>query len=177
MKIVKWIGITLLLLAVLFVIIGVSLPDRGAVKRSVLIKAPVAVVFENVNNLRNHEKWDPWQASDKTMRITYGPVTAGTGASYSWTSRNSGAGTQTITESVPDSLIKTELVFADMEGAATGWFRFAVVNGDVLVTEGFTSAPHRCFCGRYLDLLISPEVGKQFVKGLNRLKELSETGK
>ena len=175
MKIVKWIVIFLLVLAVLFVIIGLSLPDRGAVERSVLIKAPVAVVFENVNDLRNHEKWDPWQASDKTMKITYGPVTAGKGASYSWTSVE-GTGIQTITESVPNSLVKTELNFTDMGSTATGWFSFAEAEGGVRVTEGFMTAPHRCFCGRYLDLFIYPEIGKQFVKGLNKLKEVSEAG-
>ena len=176
MKIVKWIVIIMLVLAVLFVIIGISLPDRGVIERSVLIKAPVAVVFENVNNLRNHEKWDPWQAADKTMKITYGPVTSGRGASYSWTSVDSGTGTQTITESVPNSLVKTELNFTDMGSTATGWFSFAEAGGSVRVTEGFMSAPHKCFCGRYLDLLINPEIGKYFVKGLDRLKEVSETG-
>lgn len=177
MKIVKWIGITLVVLAVLFVIIGISLPDRGAVERSVLIKAPVAVVFENVNNLRNHEKWDPWQASDKTMKVAYGPVAAGKGASYSWTSVDSGTGTQTITESVPNSLVKTELNFTDMGSTATGWFSFAEAEGGVRVTEGFMSAPHRCFCGRYMDLLIYPEIEKHFVSGLNKLKEVSEAGR
>jgi hypothetical protein len=61
MEILKRVAIGLLIASVLFIIIGLSLPKKTVVERSVIINAPVALVFGNVNNLKNHEKWDPWR--------------------------------------------------------------------------------------------------------------------
>lgn len=172
MGILKKVAIGLLILAVLFVIIGLSLPKETVVKRSIIINAPLDVVFKNVNNLKNHEKWDPWQATDKTMKITYGAVTEGTGASYSWTSE-SGEGTHTITESMTNKSIKVELDFKKQR-TMRGWWTFTGKDKGVLVAEGFVNKSGKCFCSRYINLFIDAEIGTYYSKGLKKLKEVSE---
>jgi hypothetical protein len=175
METLKKIAIGLLIVAVLFVIIGVSLPKETVVQRSIIINAPLNVVFNNVNNLKNHEKWDPWQATDKTMKIAYGSVTEGTGASYSWTSEM-GDGTQTITESMTNKSIKIELDFKK-QGTMRGWWTFTEGGKGVLVAEGFVNKSGACFCSRYINLFMDAEIGRYFSKGLKKLKEVSELTK
>jgi hypothetical protein len=175
METLKKAAIGLLIVAVLFVIIGLSLPIETVVQRSIIINAPLNVVFNNVNNLKNHEKWDPWQAADKTMKITYGTVTEGTGASYGWTSEM-GDGIQTITESITNKSIKIELDFKKQE-TMRGWWTFTERDKGVLVTEGFVNKSGTCFCTRYINLFFDAEIGKYFSKGLKKLKEVSEQAK
>jgi ribosome-associated toxin RatA of RatAB toxin-antitoxin module len=175
MEILKQIAIGLLIAVVLFIIIGLSLPKETVVERSIIINAPVGAVFNMVNNLKNHEKWDPWQAADKTMKITYGTVTEGTGASYGWTSEMVD-GTQTITESVTNRSIKVEL---DLKKQKTmrGWWNFTAGDKGVLVTKKIVNKAGTCFWSRYINLLTDAEIGRYFSKGLKKLKEVSEQAK
>jgi hypothetical protein len=172
MKIVKKIIVGLIVFAVLILIIGLSLPKETSIKRSIFIEAPAAAVFENVNNLKNQEKWDPWLAADKTMKLAYGPVAAGKGASASWTG-TSGEGSQTITESVPPSSIKVDLDFKK-KGKGKGWWSFQEKGKGVVVTSGFTSIAGNCLVAKYINLFLDPIVGPTMAKGLKKLKEVSE---
>src|ERR1051325_293703 len=99
MKILKKIGIAILSLIVLLVVISFFLPGNMNVERSVVINAPAPVVFDQVNTLKNWEQWSPWQMMDSTMKITYSGPASGKGAGYSWTSKDMGVGTMTLTES------------------------------------------------------------------------------
>jgi hypothetical protein len=171
MQIVKRILIGVGVLAVLFVIIGLSLPKETTVERSIIINAPVGTVFNSINDLKNHEKWDPWQMSDKTMKITYGAVTAGTGASSSWTSEKSGEGVQTITESMTDKSVKLDLDFKK-HGTGKAWFKLEATDKGVKVTEGYLNISGKCFCSRYKNLFMDPYIGSQYTKGLKKLKEV-----
>ena len=175
MEILKRFAIGLLIAFVLFVIVGLSLPKETVVERSVIINAPIGVVFNNVNNLKNHEKWDPWQAADRTMKITYGTVTEGTGASYSWTSEM-GDGTQTITESVTNRSIKVELDFKKQR-TMRGWWHFTPMGQGVRVSERVANKAGACLCARYINLFIDAEIGRYFTRGLKKLKEVSEQAK
>jgi len=175
MEILKRIAIGLFIALVLFVIIGLSLPRETVVQRSAVINAPIAVVFGNINNLKNHEKWDPRQAEDKTMKITYGTVTEGTGASYGWTSER-GDGTLTITESVTNRSIRVEIDFTN-GGAERGRWNFVQTGQGVLVSEKMVNKAGACFCSRYTNLVSDAEIGRHFATGLKNLKEVSEKNK
>ncbi len=175
MEVLKRIAIGLFIALALFVIVGISLPKETVVQRTVVIDAPIAVVFNNVNNLKNHEKWDPWQAEDKTMKIEYGTVTEGTGASYGW-SGGMGEGTLTITESVTNRSIKVELDVKN-RGAVRGLWNFTPMAQGVLVSEKIVNKAGACFCSRYIYLVSDAEIGRNIAKGLKKLKEVSEENK
>jgi len=61
------------------------------VNESKIIKAPISVVFDKVNNLKSWEKWGPWKKEDSTMVFSYSSKTIGKGASYSWTGMINGS--------------------------------------------------------------------------------------
>src|SRR6188768_836956 len=99
MKILKKIGIVIVALLGLLLVISLFLPGTMHVERSVTINAPARVVFDQVNTVKNWEQWSPWLKMDSTMKRTYFGPASGTGAGYSWTSKEMQSGTMTFTDS------------------------------------------------------------------------------
>ncbi len=160
-------------LIVILVIIGLVLPSGYSMQRSIVINAPVDVIFGQVVELQNHSAWSPWEAADSTIVNTYGELTMGVGATASWTSENSGEGTMEITEVVENTSIATALDFKD-EGTANGAWTFEETEEGVNVTWGFSGDSGYNLIGRYMALMMEKMVGPQFEAGLAALKEVSE---
>lgn len=159
---------------ILILVSGVGcFPEEARVERSIEINAPIAVVFDHVNDLKKNEAWSPWAAEDDTMVTAYGPITRGVGASTSWTSENMGSGSMKITESAPNSSIKVMLDFEE-EGQASGYWNFEQQGDTVKVTWGFFQKPEG-FGGKVFSLMIDSFVGPYYEKGLAKLKEIAET--
>lgn len=172
MRILKKTAIGFIVLIAVFAAVGLLIPKVTSVERSLVIQAPAEVIFEQVNDLKKNEAWSPWK--DSTMKITYGPVTEGKGASYSWQSEKMGKGTQTTEESVPASLIKVDLDFGSMGTAKADW-NFAPEGDGVKVTQKMTSDAGMNPAKRWISLLTDKMIGPMFEKGLVSLKQVSET--
>ncbi len=167
-KIFLGLGIFLVILAV----IPSMLSDEFELSRSIKIKAPADKVFSQVNDLKNWENWSPWLQHDNTIKITYADVTEGVRASYSWTSQDSGEGTLTIVESVPNEMIKTIVDFKE-QGSAEGHWKFEPSGDDVKVTWGFYYKVDHYF-GRYFNLVMGFFLKASYDKGLNNIKKIAE---
>lgn len=103
------------LLALLLVAsaLGFMMPGHWHVERSIVVQAAPPTVFRLVNDLQRWEEWSWWNASvDPTLRRSFqrGAPTAGVGAAMAWTGDAVGEGRLTITESVPDRLLRYDLV-------------------------------------------------------------------
>jgi effector-binding domain-containing protein len=122
MKALKLVGIVIGVLVALVLLLGLIMPKHYEYERSLDMNAPKAVVFEQIDNLKNWEAWGPWKAQDPTNVTTLGEKTQGVGASFSWTSENSGEGSMMVTESTPPTFQKTHLEFKG-QGGADGWFK------------------------------------------------------
>lgn len=171
MKILKKILMGLVILVVALVVVAMLLPNTYKVERSVVINAPAEIVFDQVNDLQKTEAWSPWK--DPTMKITYGPLTAGKGASSSWESKDMGSGSQTIEESVPNSKVKIFLDFKGM-GTANAVFAIAPEGGSVKVTQEMNGEAGMNPVHRYMNLLMDKMIGPMFEKGLAGLKSVAE---
>lgn len=105
---------------VLLVLIGGALayvsfqPSEYNVSRSQVIKVPVSMAYNTVNDLRTWERWGPWHDEDTTIVVTYGDKTAGVGGTSEWTSKD-GPGNMKIVSSDPNKSIEIKLQFADFE--------------------------------------------------------------
>jgi len=174
MKFFRILTIILLSLIGLFIIISLFLPDKVHVERSIEIKANASVPFELVNVLNHWEAWDPWMKLDSNQVRTYVGSGSGKGTSYKWTSKMKevGSGSVTIIESIPKSLIKTELVF-EGQGKAISTFKFEEKGGTTKVTWSFDSDLD--FMSRMFGLMFDSWLGKDFEKGLANIKKLSES--
>ena len=178
MKILKKIGIGLLMLIALLVIIGFFLPSVVKVNRSVEIKASQELVFSQFNILKEFRQWSPWDKIDPNMTVEYSGPESGKGCSYTWKSEHDkvGNGIMTIRESYPNDSIITDMDF--MENGKASSKTTLVKNGDMItVTWGFETDMGSNPFGRIFGLFMDKMIGGDFEKGLNSLKERCENYK
>ncbi len=163
-------------IAVLVVVIALQ-PSEYRVERSATVAAPAAVIFAQVNDFQKWVAWSPWEKVDPAMTRTYGPSTAGTGATYAWAgNKNVGEGRMTMTESRPNDLIRIQLEFLEpFESTATAEFAF-VPEGDRTRVSWSMSGGNN-FMAKAIHLVADMDamVGGEFEKGLADLKALSES--
>jgi effector-binding domain-containing protein len=172
MKALKIIGIILLLVIIAFLIGAALIPKEFKVEATTTIDKPPALVFKQVNNFENWSAWSPWEKADPKMKSEYGGPTLGVGAYHSWISETQGNGKQTITESIPYELIRTELDFYQ-QGKGTSYFTFSEVNGGTNVTWGMrkeTAYPVE----RVVFFFLKGMMQNMFDEGLEKLKEVCE---
>lgn len=169
MKTLKIVGIVVLVLVVLFFGVAMFLPSEVQVERSLVIPASSEVVFNQVNDLKQWEKWSPWHQMDPEMTMTFANINAGEGASYSWESEKVGSGSLIITESRPPQYIATEMDFID-QGTATSYYRFETIKEGTKVTWGFETDMGNGPVGKYMGLMMDSMIGSDFEKGLQNLK-------
>lgn len=167
----------------LILIVAAVLPSTAHVERTITINAPVELVFDQVNDLTKNFNWSPWDDYDPEMKVEWGEIKSGLGASYSWTGNSDvGSGTMTITESVENQLVKNALDFGDM-GKGTATFTFASGPEEKDEKGNITNKTDVVWSmeselgwpiGRYFGLFMDGMVGPDFEKGLNSLKEVAE---
>lgn len=164
----KKIGIGVLAVVALVVLVGLVLPKDYRVERSVVVAAAPEKVFAQVNSLRNWQPWSPWIAKDKTIKNTYEGPEAGVGAKVSWTSEDSGNGTQEIVESSANQSIRMQLDFGEM-GVAQSYWQFKSEGAGTHVLWGMEGESSGVV-GGYLSLMMDSFVGPDYEDGLARLQ-------
>ncbi|WP_298515544.1 SRPBCC family protein [uncultured Kordia sp.] len=120
MKILKYVLLLLLVVLVAGAIFVATRPDSFEVTRSKVIKAPAAVIFNNVSDFRNWEAWNPWMEKDTTIKATYPEQTAGIGGAYSWTGKEGGGSMKNIAM-VANKSLEQELKFDDFDASKVTW--------------------------------------------------------
>lgn len=177
MKFLKKLLLTITVIVVLLVIIAFFLPRHVAVERSLTMNAPAEVIFAQVNDYKNWEKWSPWHKKDPNMKLFYDGPTAGAGASYRWESDHDqvGNGMQKITASVPNDSVVSEMYFMESKDPAYGIFRFAESDSGTRVTWMMRADMGNNPVGRWMGLMMESWVGSEFEKGLEDLKKIAES--
>lgn len=174
MKILKKIGIVLLVIVGLYLLISLFLPGTIKVERSITINAPAAVVFEQINTLKNWKSWSYWDNIDSAMKSEYSGPESGLTAKHSWesTNENVGKGSLTIVESKPDSLVVTELAFDGMGTSIGGWKIKDTVGGVIVTT--YMNMDMGLFGRIFPGLMMDSWLGVDFEKSLAGLKKVAE---
>ncbi len=165
-----------LALIALIILVSFFLPGTAHVERTTEINAPAAKVFPLLNDLKAWDVWSPWDAKDPDMAKTWGEVTSGEGATYSWEGdpEQVGSGTMTITEVIENQKVVTQLDFGD-QGTAMGGFDLSESDGVTKVTWYFdTDVSSPFLIGKYFGMMMDGFVGPDFEAGLNNLKEYIE---
>ncbi len=173
MKILKRIFVVLALLIAVMVVVSFFLPSKIRIQRNLTINAPAAIVFDQVNTLQNWEAWSPWKKMDPTSAMTYNNIPSGNGASYSWKGEKTGEGTLTISESVPNQKIVTELDFKG-QGKSTGGFEFKQAGNGVNVNWYMDMDNGMNPLMKYMSLMMKGMLSDQFDQGLNDIKKIAE---
>jgi effector-binding domain-containing protein len=174
MKTFRRILLLILILALTFAAIGLLLPRKVFVERKLVMHTTPRSVFEQINSLRNWEKWSPWLLTDTAIQLIFTGPEAGTGASYSWSSfdKNIGRGSVTIVESVPyDSLLV--LMDYGSKGESTGKFTLVKDNQNTIVIWKVASNLGINPISRWFGLFLDRMVGPDLESGLSNLDLLS----
>jgi effector-binding domain-containing protein len=174
MRILRNLLIVVAVLIGILVVVGFVLPDAAHVERSVVIERPPSQVFTVLDGFRRFNEWSPWFEKDPQAKYTYsGPIT-GVGAKASWSgNKDVGTGSQTIVESKPYSFIKSALDFGEL-GQAAGTYTLTPSGDGTKVTWGLDVSAGGKLIGRYFNLMMDSMVGKDYDKGLAKLKKLVE---
>jgi len=125
MKILKIIGIIIAIIIAGALIWMMTWPTEAHLERTITVIAPVEKVYSVVNDFGQTKHWSPWMKIDPNAVYTYGDITVGSGASYSWSSDHSqvGDGRQEILSSTENEMVKTQMWFGEgMTGIYTSDF-------------------------------------------------------
>lgn len=170
-KIAVWLGVLIGML----ILVSFLLPSTIKVKRSVLVSAPIDRVFDQVNDLRNWEKWAPWKRMDPTMVMSFSNPPVGQNAFYKWESQNKhmGNGTLTLTRVVTNEEIITAIDFGNGENGSSK-FNFAHKGDQIEVTWSLEDNLGWWPWSKYFGLMMRSALKKQFDNGLTALKFYAE---
>lgn len=177
MKILKY-----LLLLVLIVVIGgaiylATLDGKFDMNRSKVINAPTAVVFDKVNDYKSWTEWSPWFEFDPNVKMTYGDITSGQGASYSWDSENKdvGAGSMETAEAVANESINQKIAFTKPWQSESDiyWTFKPAESGGTEVTWGMKG--EFPFMQRFFASKMDEMVGPDYEKGLAKLDSVVQS--
>ncbi len=173
MRALKVAVLVVLGLVVVVVAIGAFLPKDFRVERSIEIDASPEVVFDQVDSLPKWSAWSPWIARDPSIKNEFTGPEAGVGSTVTWTSEESGDGTQTITLSERPTRIEMKLDFGEMGQPNADW-TFAPSGDGVRVTWGLSGTAAGPL-GGYFAKMMDGWVGADYEDGLARLKEVAES--
>ncbi len=168
--------ICLAVVLVALIVVIASRPSSFRYSRSLLIAAPPEVLFEQVNDLRKFQDWNPWAKVDPSAVITYAGPATGVDSAYTWSgNKEVGEGTMTIIETQSGSLVRARMDFRKPFAAVNLVdFTFVPEGNQTLVTWSmYGPSP---FIGKAIGFFIDCDkmCGGQFTKGLQTLKSLTE---
>ena len=175
MKVLKTLFIILLALLGIFVILGLVGDKTYRVERSTVIPASVGVVYANVSDLTNHEKWSPWKEKDPAMTVELSGTPGTVGQVSAWTGNDQvGSGSQTIIALEQDRSVRTDLKFlTPWESSSVATFDLEAHGDSTKVTWGIEG--ENDFMGRAMSAFLDMDgmVGPDFEKGLAKLSAVS----
>jgi uncharacterized protein YndB with AHSA1/START domain len=147
------------------------------VERSETIAAPPSQVFEQVVDFHRWPAWSPWEGIDPDMRRSYEGPESGVGSAYAWSgNRKAGEGRMEITSVEEPSTVVIDLVFVKpFKSKTLTTFTFEPVDTGTRVHWKIVGP--MTMATRVMGLFTSMDrlVGKDFAKGLTRLKAVVET--
>jgi len=163
---------------VLFLIIGMMLPEKLHVERTVKIKATSQQIYGYLASFKKFNQWSPWAVIDpKTEYKFVGPL-QGVGAIMHWKSEHSsvGAGSQKIIEASEFTKVKSVLAMGNL-GKSYATFNLKTEGSQTVVTWSFDMSFGFNIPARIVGLGMDEGLGHSYETGLQRLKQLMETGK
>jgi uncharacterized protein YndB with AHSA1/START domain len=173
-KLIKWLFISIAVMAVVVVAGGMLISPNFTVKRSTIINAPADKIYPLIADPREWKKWSAWNLRDPAMEITYSGPPSGAGAKWAWKSKSEGDGEMTFTRTEIGRSLEYSLQFPDMDAPSTGSL--------VMTPQGNTTELAWTMQGnmgsnpvlRWLRFMMDDWIGQDFAAGLANLKALAE---
>lgn len=172
-KFFKISGLVFLILAAIVLIMGLIQPKDITIARSVTIKAPQKVVFQQISRFKNWPNWSPWIEIEPGVKLVYNGIDGNAGSSYEWLGDETGSGKMTAVHIGAEQIDFDLLFIKPWEGHATGFLKaIALTPFETEVTWNMTM--HADFPMNALGFMTRKMITKDFVHGLDLLKTYTE---
>ncbi len=151
--------------------------DNFTVTRSTVVDAPASTVYAYIIDLHRWQEWSPWEGLDPALVREYTGAKSGVGARYAWRgNRKAGCGSMEIVAAEPTTGIDVAVAFEKpIKSTSTSSLRLAPEGAATRVTWTMVG-PHSFFSRLAQPLgVFDRMLGKDFDKGLLRLKAISES--
>jgi hypothetical protein len=146
-----------------------------AVSRSTTVIADPARVHGLINSFHEWTAWSPWEDLDPDLQRDYTGPDEGVGAHYAWSgNRKAGQGSMEITSSTPDEIGVRLAFLRPFKSSNVVTFSLVPAVDGTEVTWLMTGEQRGLMglVGRVVSM--DKLVGKDFEKGLTRLKAVAE---
>lgn len=166
-------------LVVVAVLIYVAMrPDTFRVERHIVIDRPPAAIFALIDDFHQWRLWSPWEELDPALQRSYRGAGKGVGAIYEWEgNKKAGKGHMEITREQPPTHVTVDLTFLrPFRAENNAAFDLEPDGGRTRVSWAiYGPLP---FMSKLFGLFVSMEglIGKDFERGLEKLKAVAEHG-
>ena len=178
MKHLKLFGAFLLCVVITIVFLSFFMATSQRVQKSVTIKSPAAVIFEQLVKLENFNKWSVWNREDSLVQHTLTGTDGTVGAATSWIGHPeiSGEGKMEITSIEKDRKVTHTINFIKPRKNKAESVLLLTETDRAVTTVNwqFTMATPRPWNIFNLFYSMDKEMGKDFNDGLLLLKTLIE---
>ncbi len=173
MKIFKYI-LFLILIAVIGICIYIAVqPNTYTVSRSISIKAPSEVIYNNVIDYKNWPAWSAWIEDDPDIKLSFPDQTKGVNGAYSWQDSN-GEGSLTTTKAIPYTQIQQKMRYGNYPPADINWDFKTNNNGSTTVTQTMSgnNLPFKFKAYTAFNGGMEQQVGPQYERSLKKLDSI-----
>jgi hypothetical protein len=178
MKILKRIILVLGSIIILWMGVAALISGDCVYEKSITINAPVEKVWQQTNTLKAMDQWSPWNDLDPGMKKEWTGTTGQPGEKICWDSQKetAGKGCQEVKKvDAAGKRIDTELQFLKpFKREAKAYVKIVPEGNGSKVTWGLTSTIPFPFTVMKMFMNMEKAIGKDYQKGLSKLKELSE---
>ena len=177
MKALKFIGIGLVSIIILFLVVALFVPKEFTYEKTISINSPIDTVWVFTSSLSGLDKWSPWNDHDPNMKKEMSGVDGTIGAVQSWTSDvdDVGIGSQTISTIEKPTLFETKLDFLKPhESHGLAYIKVVSKGKATKATWGMKGNMPYPFNVMRLFMNMDKMLSKDWDNGLGKLKKLSE---
>lgn len=171
--------VALLIVFVLAVLFGVSLPDHRHIERSTEVSSPVRQIFDVINGFHSYPSWTALRSYDPKVQLNLVGPDQGKGAAVNWVSGDPRieSGSYTVSDAQQDQSVKWDIVNnwrgndkqydIDIKPKQNG--------KTVTITMGYDVDYGWDLVGRYSGMYLEGEPATQISIHLQRLQEVLAT--
>lgn len=162
------------IVAVLFVVVGVFLPDHRSLQHSVETSHPIRQVFDTLNSFQRFAEWNPLRQHDPQVKYTLSGADRGVGAQLDYASsrKEIGNGSWHIAESEQDGFVRYA-VYTPSHGQNKNHMLELTQRSKVVEIKWTYSVDYGwSLLGRYAGMYVDRTVGDDVKRSLNNLSNL-----
>ncbi len=174
MKIVKNIGLALVVIVVIGLIVLYFMPNQYKVSNSIEINKPADVVYAQVADFNKWGTWDPWMEMDPEAKVTVEGTPGAPGHKMSWDGKKSGQGNMTLISAGVNEHVYSQLEFLKPFKASAKDMILLEPSGDKTKVTWTNTGGLPFPFGRLFGLSVDKALGTDQRKGLEKLKKFTE---